>query len=185
MCDLLPEAIPSLVFNLQTMQYGPLNEQKKNEITNRLGCTGKIPWDSPPFYTAPFSCTFPGHEVYEAVIPLSFLIKLLQTNMEFAEKYMTPLNLNYNYIHKQRAIESLEKIMYNYESLNGFRKTFIAASQSMYNNDTIVEWLTVYLIPHLDKVYDMIVKTKQGQKENDWKPRPLPVTLRPYPDNLN
>ncbi len=44
LCDLLPEAIPSLIFNLQTIQLGRISPEKKFEISQKLGCIGEIPW---------------------------------------------------------------------------------------------------------------------------------------------
>ena len=178
----MPQSIPSLVFNLQALVHGRLNPEKRVKISNQLGCSNSLPWTPEEIYDNNIVCEFPGHEVYEAILTIKNLIKNLEPNLEFAKKYMTPLNLNYNYVHKARAYEVLEKLNYDYVALNRFKNRFIEAAQIVYRNDTIVEWLTVYLIPHLDPLYDLILKTKEIMKETSWKPRPLPVTLRQYPD---
>jgi len=184
LCDLLPEAIPSLVFNLHTFQYGKLSEDQKSEITRKLGCAGQIPWFGQYHSYQSVKCTFPGHEVYEAILPLNDLIKNMQPNLEFASKYMTPLNLDYKYIHKQRALEVTEKLRYSYHSLINFKDQFIKACDTMYYPDTALEWLYVYLVPDLDKVYNILARIKELDSQNDWNPRPLPVTLKQYPQNF-
>ena len=182
MCDLLPQAIPTLVYNLQTVQLGKITPEKRYEISNRLGCSNQIPWTLEEVYDGYIQCNFTGHEIYEAVLPINNLVKNLQYNMEFADKYMTPLNLDYNYLHKARAIEVLDRLKGDYYALTRFKKRFIEASQTIYWNDTIVEWLAVYLIPHLDPLYLKIDKIKKQLSKNEWLPRPLPVTLKTYPD---
>ena len=183
LCELLPQAIPSLVFNMHTMQVGRLSEEKKKDITTSLGCNGLIPWTG-TFSWSTLTCTFPGHEIYEVIITLDQHVQALKTNMEFAEKYMTDMQLNYNYIHKQRSLEVKSKLIHNYQALNSFRNTFIRASLPIYQNDTIAEWLEVYFMPHFEKVYNKLSKLKEISSVSDWKPRPLPLDLKQYPDNI-
>ena len=190
LCDLLPQAIPSLVFNMQVMQIGKLSEEKKNDISKNLGCNGKIPWwnDWPhpislsELHNLPTSCTFPGQEIYTIVITLDNVIQNTRSNLEFAEKYLSDFQLNNNYIHKKRSEEVKAKLISDYRMLNEFRKHFIQASQKIYHNDTIAEWLDVYFMPHFEKIYFKLSKLEVANKEIDWKPRPLPVKLNDYPD---
>jgi hexosaminidase len=185
LCDLLPQAIPSLVFSLNTIQYGKLTEEKKNEITHKLGCVGQIPWFG-RFSLQHLNCTFPGHEVYEAIMRFNYIMKnVIQTNLEFTSKYMTPLNLDYNYLHKQRAFEVTQKLEYSYEILINYKDKIIKVFDTMFYPETAVEWLYVYLVPDLDKVYNILKKTKELNSKNDWNPRPLPVTLKNYPKHIS
>jgi hexosaminidase len=183
-CDLLPEAIPSLVYNLETVIYGKIDGDRRGKINDQLGCSPMIPWSVEEIYDGFIRCKFPGHSVYEAILPLKMAIRSLATNMEFAEKYMSPMNLNYNYIHKARGQEVIDKLSYDYYSLYTIREKFISAAQEIYWNDTINEWLDVYLLPHLDKVYNLMSKIRQLMKENDWKPRPLPISQKQYPKTV-
>lgn len=179
LCDLLPEAIPSLIFNLQVMQYGPLDDQKKQEITKRLGCSGQIPWDGVVNY--PVKCNFPGHEVYEAMLPLQSILHTLKADMEFAEKYVSPMNLEYAYLHRKRTSEVLERVRYTYTSMVDFKDRFIEACNAMFWPDVANEWLLVYFIPHFDPLYNMLEKVKNLSSKKVWSPRPLPITLKQYP----
>ena len=180
LCDLLPQAIPSLVFNLKVMQTGPLDEKMKNEITNELGCIGTLPWFGKDVYGA-VKCGFPGHEGYEAILSIENVLRSLKETMEFADKYMTPINLQYAYLHKMRSIEVMNKLNFEYISLNTFKNNFIKAANTIYYDDTALEWLAVYFIPHLDKVFNMMEQIKALTPQDSWKPRPIPVTLRQYP----
>ncbi len=183
LCDLLPQAIPSLVFNMQVMQVGRLSETKKREITTSLGCSGEIPWAGVASWS-PITCNFPGHEIYEVVITLDQLVQNMKPNLEYAEKYLSNFQLNYNYIHKSRSQEVKEKLIHNYQALNSFRKRFIQACETIYYEDTIAEWLDVYFMPHFEKVHFKLSKLQEANQEKDWKPRPLPAKLKQYPDSF-
>ncbi len=161
LCDLLPQSMPSLIYNLQTVILGRISNLKRIEISNKLGCSSPIPWTPEEIYDGYITCNFTGHEIYEAVLPINNIIRNLKSNLEFADKYMTPLNLDYNYIHRARAVECLERLISDYYALNKLRKKFIQVSQSIYWNDTIVEWLAVYVVPHLDPLYFKIKKIKK------------------------
>ena len=101
-------------------------------------------------------CSFPGHEVYESILPIVNLVKSAEESIEFVRKYMTPINVNYNYLHKQRAHECLQKLGGDYYALVQFKDRFTRAARTMYTNDTIDEWLAMYLVPYLDPVYVII-----------------------------
>lgn len=162
------------------MKEGPLSDSRKNEIRGKLGCQGQIPWFGNDAYGGSVKCGFPGHEVYEAVLPIESVLKSMRTTMEFADKYMTPINLKYGYLHKMRAVEVMSKLNFEYMSMITFKNNFIKAASTMYWDDTAIEWLTVYFVPQLDRVYDTMTRIKELNSQNDWKPRPLPITLRPY-----
>lgn len=127
-------------------------------------------------------CTFPGHEIYEAILPINTLIKNANENMEFSRKYMTPINIGYNYLHKQRAHECLQKLSSDYYALTQFMNRFSLAARTLYTNDTVDEWLAVYVVPHLDPVYEMIKSIKAQINTSDWKPRPQRIIVKKYPD---
>lgn len=182
LCDILPESIPSLIFNLQLMQSGSLTPEKRDEITKQLGCAGQIPWDGNVQY--PITCKFPGHEVYEAMLPLQSVLLTFKTDMEFAQKYVSPMNLKYAYLHKKRTQEVLERLRYTYASMLSFKDNFLRACETMYWPDVANEWLLVYFIPQFDELYNMLVKVKELYTQNDWAPRPLPITLKQYPDTF-
>lgn len=106
--------------------------------------------------------------------------------MDFTALYMSPLSLNYNYIHKKRASECVMELSRAYNAMIQFQNKFVKACDNMYNNDTTVEWLEVYFTPQFDKLYSTLVTIKKlTAQTNDWKPRPLPVQLKQYPNPNN
>ena len=165
------------------MQVGELSDGQRQEISTSLGCNYRIPW-TPEEVSEATRCSFPGHEVYEAVIALPNLLKNFEVDFEYGRKYVNILHLNYNYVHKARGREVIQKLQYTYRSLVNFKRDFEKAGQVMYTSDTVAEWLLVYLVPQLDELYDFLVKTKQILQESDWRPRPLPVVLKNYPDTI-
>ena len=175
LCDLLP---PSLIYNLQTVILGKISNLKRVEISNKLGCSSPIPWTPEEIYDGYITCNFTGHEIYEAVLPINNIIRNLKSNLEFADKYMTPLNLDYNYIHRARAVECLERLISDYyalKSLFKFHSLFIGMIRLLNGLPFIL-----YLI-----MIRFILRLKKLLKQNDWKPRPLPVTLKNYPYFIN
>lgn len=183
LADLLPEAVPSLIYNLQVMQLGRLSREKKSEIGQRLGCTTDIPWTPDEIFYASIQCTFPGHEIYEAILPINNIIKRSQESLEYVRKYMTPIHLPpYNYLHKSRAHECLQKLSGDYYALNQFMKTFRQAGSTIYTNDTINEWLAVYVVPYMDPVYDIISGIKAQLETDSWAPRPQKIKMKNYPE---
>lgn len=184
LCDILPEAIPSLIMNLQTLQYGRITTDRKYEIGKRLGCSADIPWTPEDIYFGSIKCTFPGHEIYEAILPINTIISRAKEDMDFSRKYMTPIHLNYNYLHKQRAHEVLEKLRSSYYNFIQFINHFKFAARTLYTNDTINEWLAVYVSTELDPIYDMILDIQKHIDTKDWKPRPQKIKLREYPENI-
>jgi hypothetical protein len=174
LCDILPIAIPSLVFNLQTMQLGEINEEKKNQITMNMGCNGKIPWSHQELESNfMITCNFPAHEVYEAILPLNNVVSSIQPNLEFAKKYMTTVNLDNSYLHKARAYEVLTRLDYNLNTLKAYKNRFIESCKKYYWDETIYEWLEVYFMSHYKDVNYIVKKIRKNIQINDWKPRPF------------
>ena len=184
LCELLPQAIPSLVFSLQAMKYGNLSNTMKFNISRQLGCRQMVPWTPEAAQNSYLQCSFPGHEVYEAILEMKIVFDELKKSLEFASKYMSPISLKYNYAHKARAKEAIEKLELSYREMIIFKNDFIKACKEIYWEDTINEWLEVYFMPDFDKLYEFIVSIKKVMKENYWSPRPLPITFKNHPDRF-
>jgi hexosaminidase len=183
-CDLLPQAIPSLIYNLQTVQLGEINQDMRLNISKELGCVQLIPWTPEDVHDGYISCSFPGHEVYEAILPLQGLFRNLEENMEFAKKYMSPLSIKYNYAHKARAREVMDRLQFTYSSMLRFKKNFLNACKKFYWDETGHEWLEVYFLPEFDSLYEYMKSIRKAMKENHWQPRPLPHLLIDHPDSV-
>jgi hypothetical protein len=183
-CDLLPQAIPSLIYNLQAVQLGEVKQEMRFNISKQLGCAQLIPWTPDDVHDGYISCSFPGHEVYEAILPLKELMKNLEENLEFAQKYMSPISIKYNYAHKARAKEVMDRLQFTYSSMVRFKKNFIKACTNFYWEETIKEWLEVYFLPEFDSLYEYMKSIRIIMKENHWQPRPLPIITKNYPDSV-
>lgn len=185
LCELLPQAVPSIIFNLQTVKYGSLTTTLINNVRDKLGCNSQIPWTLEEMkFTMQLKCNFTGHEIYKAVISLQALIPTINDHLDYAKKYMSPMNMIYNYVHKARADEVLPRLKSAYYSLNQLKIDFLNYGQKYYHNETLNEWLLVYLVPHLDPIYEMILSIKNSESKNDWAPRELNMTIRSYPNSV-
>lgn len=181
LCDLLPQAIPSLVFTLKAAQVDEIDDGIRSQVTSQLGCR-YIPWNLDEVNEGRVMCNFPGHEIYEAILPIKSLLENYEENMAYAKKYVSPISIKYNYVHKARAKESIDRLEFTYADMNKFRKNFIKACQNYYWNDTINEWLEVYFLPQFNTLYEYMVDIRKIMKENKWLPRPLPIKAKNYPD---
>ncbi len=163
-CDLLPQAVPSLIYCLTAATIGEVNQTEAKKIEQDLGCNRPIAMNPKNMFDTSVICTFPGHEVYEAIIPMDSLIQTLASNIEFANKYITAVSINQNYAHVARAEESLHKLENSYAQLVYFQNKFIKACEKYYMSDTVAEWLDVYITPHLNNLYEYLKATKRVMK---------------------
>ena len=184
LCDLLPEAIPSLIFNLQTVQLGKITMQMRMNISRQLGCHQTLPWTPDDISNSFIQCTFPGHEVYEAILPMKIIFENLAENLEFARNYMSPISIKHNYAHKSRAKEVINKLKFTYNEMVKFKNNFIRACKNIYWEDTTNEWLEVYFMPEFSALYEYIKAIESVMKTNYWNPRPLPIEFKKYPDSI-
>ena len=164
------------------VQFDEINAEMRYSISRDLGCSSRIPWTPAEVFDGYMRCNFPGHRVYEAILNLKSIQDNLKENLDFAKKYMTPVSLTYNYAHKARAREVVERLDYTYSSMRNFKKKFEEAATDLYWNETINEWLAVYFIPDFDSLYEYLKSIKNVMKQNNWLPRPLPIKLKNYPD---
>lgn len=177
LCDMLPQAIPSLVFNLKVMQAGPYGESTKaGLIMGKLGCIGHVPYfgDKDLYSGSSLRCRFPGHEVYEAILKAELALRSYESAKEFFEKYMSPMNLDFAYIHKSRSMEVMQRLNPLYNEMVTAKNEIIRSMDSMYWSDTALEWLHVYFMPQLNRVHSIMGRIQQLSNQNDWLPRPLP-----------
>lgn len=179
----MPQAIPSLVFNLRTVVNGSLSTNSIDEINKYLGCYANVPWtiEEAENRYGTLTCSFPGNKIYSSVISFSSLIKNLQKDLEFAKKYMSPTNLLFNYIHKARGDEALSQLQVSYQQLATAIQMFKLEASKIYWDETVNEWLLVHVYPHIKVAYNMISAIVNHKPIQSWLPRPLNITLKDYP----
>lgn len=112
---------------------------------------------------------------------IEFILERLSPVLDFARLFVSPPSVQFNYAHRKRFDEVRERLEPIYTSLLTQRDAFISSSERVYNNDTVYEWLSVYVEPHLDKILDLLKITIMQSKERDWPPRPLPIRPKDYP----
>lgn len=71
LCDLLPQAVPTLIMCLQTMQLGELSNSMRLDISKELGCNGLVPWNGDRTFSY-MQCNFPGHEVIQKLKKIEY-----------------------------------------------------------------------------------------------------------------
>lgn len=116
----------------------------------------------------------------ELIVMYENLLKEVKSGLDFSELYLTPVSLRYNYAHKKRSEEVKRRLLPLYVKLLDFRKKFTFSCKSIYTDDTVIEWLSVYLEPYLEKIYNILSTIAQQKNSKSWRPRPLPIKLRHY-----
>jgi hypothetical protein len=120
-------------------------------------------------------CHFPGSDVYESIISLSYIWTQVQEAESFVDKYVTDLHIKYNYIHVKRGEECLEKLTPIMILLNKFLSSFTESMNEIFPEQVAIEWLETYFMKRyrsINQRYEFIQRAVNEQKS--WLPRPIP-----------
>ncbi|XP_067042814.1 hexosaminidase D-like isoform X1 [Acropora muricata] len=150
LCELLPAAIPSLVFCLKAVNEHQMNEVLRNEITTQLGFSNRIDVEGTEYYDYKEKYgDFPGHEIYELTLKLKDIhhaLRLVHSTekgwmlrRQLLEKRLSYFRLRFA---RMKSIEAATA----YADLRSEAETLLS---QIYSNNTVQEWLS-------DKIDDRI-----------------------------
>ncbi|KAK2569123.1 Hexosaminidase D [Acropora cervicornis] len=150
LCELLPAAIPSLVFCLKAVNEHQMNEVLRNEITTQLGFSNRIDVEGTEYYDDKEKYgDFPGHEIYELTLKLKDIhhaLRLVHSTekgwmlrRQLLEKRLSYFRLRFA---RMKSIEAATA----YADLRSEAETLLS---QIYSNSTVQEWLS-------DKIDDRI-----------------------------
>jgi hexosaminidase len=191
-CEIIPSAIPSLVFILKYLTtYGDLESttrdfkelSKCNYQKNSIGFVFEPTFSNfltskPRNFTVSdlktYECSFPGSYLYNYLLNLKSLIDYFELKHRTYSTILNDYNLANGYINTMIHDLSLEKfypsMKFEFELLNGdVDKYFV----DYFYQDLIVEFKSVYIKPYLDRINVILNKLSSYKIRES-----LPV--RPY-----
>ncbi|XP_033737366.1 hexosaminidase D-like isoform X1 [Pecten maximus] len=169
LCELLPQALPSLAICLAIVNKGTFSFDIHNEVSKQLKSTSLIPINAPHLSEIPHT-EFPGSDIYKAMLEFIRVDLAFDDfmNNEARLTWMNEYHLKRNFanpVHVEpllaQAVEILDSLQMLYSRLQ------TALSQIFYPN-TVDEWLTVfpgYRIAKLSEVVET-VRNNLGQNKD-------------------
>lgn len=161
LCELLPQALPSLGMCLMMLQQGSFTAEVHTSVSQDLKFLSPIPLNPFQRYPVP-PCQFPGSEIYTSL--MAFL-HLDATYEEFVrdERVLTWMN---DYMMEKRFSNPvhIEPILAQcYAILDGLTKIHSQlekALKEVFYDHTVEEWLKVFIEPKIRKISDAVEKAK-------------------------
>lgn len=157
LCELLPQAIPSLGICLQVVHKGAFSPDSHQSVSSDLGFTSPLPLN-------PFTCTeiphcnFPGSRVYQLMVEYAFLVadceKIVSNDRN--STWMNEYNVRRNFTNPVFVGPILSSATTKMEQMEEFHKKVLEALSVIFFPDTVVEWLGCHLQPHLDKLRQLV-----------------------------
>ncbi|KAL7298818.1 hexosaminidase D-like [Trichogramma pretiosum] len=178
LCELLPSALPSLAINLmilQTSDYNILPIEVPRKVMEILNCNGIITLSLPEPQYGWTKCNYFGSSIYSATLRLHSLTQEI-TRMEQDSTYrgwLKPYNIKYRFSnpsHVERAVSELDR--YKMEIVY-IEKEMKSATEGIFNNYTVQEWLETYLYPLNDKIIELWNAKEKILERDSWPRRPL------------
>ncbi|XP_022315492.2 hexosaminidase D-like isoform X2 [Crassostrea virginica] len=161
LCELFPQALPSLGICLLTLQQGSFTAEVHTTVSQDLKFLSLIPLN--PYQRSPVPpCQFPGSDIYTNMIAFLYL----STNYEeFVndERVLTWMN---DYMMEKRFSNPvhIEPILAQCSIiLDSFRKIHSqleASLKEVFYTHTVEEWLKVFVEPKIKRMSDVIEKGK-------------------------
>lgn len=161
LCELLPQALPSLGVCLLTLQQGIFSAEIHATVSRDLNFVSLLPLN--PYQRGPIPpCQFPGSEIYCAM--LAFLqLDATYEELVHDERVMTWMN-DYmierkfsNPVHIEPILAQSSLIL---ESLTKIHPQIEGALREVFYNNAVEEWLKVFVEPKIKKISDIVEKAK-------------------------
>ncbi|XP_076448231.1 hexosaminidase D-like [Babylonia areolata] len=153
MCELLPQALPSLGICLQALEKGTYSEDLHRSVSDDLGFTSLLPLNPFACQDIP-QCSFSGSLIYQLMIEYAFLEascdRLLRS--EGFLTWMNDYNVRRNFtnpVHIEPVFcATSEKLL----QLEDFRSKITTALAEVFFMDTVQEWEGTHVLPLLSRV---------------------------------
>ncbi|XP_014672485.1 PREDICTED: hexosaminidase D-like isoform X2 [Priapulus caudatus] len=177
LCELLPEAIPSLFVCLQTLKNGEFTDQMHSSISRKLGFSEPVELEVYPRpKPVPKALSFPGQEIYRGCMMLANYKVNLQRLLEhdIYQGWFGEWQMGHNFTNPLWVEELLSG------HINSLRGNFISLRDQMqvalvqvYDESTVEEWLETHLLPDFRKVEKMaetaLMQRQIGARVKDYR----------------
>ncbi|XP_041370180.1 uncharacterized protein LOC121384051 isoform X2 [Gigantopelta aegis] len=181
LCELLPEALPSLAVCLETLWNGGFNEAVHRSASKLLNCTSLIELEMPQVdkdnkVQVSQDCSFPGRDFYYSTQQLWGMLHQyrMDTGLQsMIQGWLTDYHVKHRFgspWHLKNLVDKLGDIMSNLDSL------ISPVSQTLnavYDNYTVTEWIEVNLKQRINRLKEKSLKAKLLLEKTTWPKRPL------------
>lgn len=162
LCELLPQALPSLCICLHVIHKGSFCPELHQSISSDLGFTSPLPLNPFACREVPYCC-FPGSVVYQLMIEYAFLAadcaKIVDNDNNLT--WMNVFNVRRNFTNPVYVRPILSTATVKLEQVEEFHKKLSAALSDIFFPDTVEEWLGCHLQSHLDKLQHLVQTATQ------------------------
>lgn len=176
LCELLPQAIPSLAVNLMFVTERKADHSALSKVGQALNCNSYINLDL-KYLDYVNKCNFPGSQFYEIAQRLHILkrdvVKMLQS--PHVTGWVSEYNIQHNFAspqHVQQGLQDLSMMVYEVKKLKEDSEKVLA---EIYDEYTVHEWLEQNLLKMLSDLTSLYKTCMRLLKVNYWPRRPLDV----------
>ncbi|XP_063593508.1 hexosaminidase D-like [Penaeus indicus] len=174
LCELLPQAIPSLAVNLMYIAEQKADHGALARVGDVLKCNSFLNLDL-QYLENPNKCDFPGSAVYEVSQRLYILKKEIDVMLHNSHVtgWVTDYNIENNFAspqHVEQGLQDLSMLLFDYNKLMKDAET---ALSDVFDEYTVKEWIFVNMNPTLEKLKKFYASSTKAMEKTDWPRRPL------------
>ncbi|MCL4144018.1 UNVERIFIED_CONTAM: hypothetical protein GTU68_062600 [Idotea baltica] len=174
LCELFPQAIPSLAINLSYLINRKADHTALSNIGKSLGCDSFINMDL-KYIEFVNHCNFPGSKVYEVAQRLFMLKKDVKAMLEgsHVRGWITDFNIKHKFASPQlveQGLQDLSMLLFEFKKL--FTDAEIALKE-VYDTHTVHEWIETNLEETANKLNALFQARKQLLMQTSWPRRPF------------
>ena len=181
LCELLPEALPSLAVCLETLRNGGFSERIHRSASKLLNCTNLIELEMPQVSAdggvlVSQDCSFPGRDFYYSTQQLWGVLNMFRKDnwlKSVLHGWLTDYHIKHQFgsiWHLKQLVDKLGKIITNLSSLVAPVSNSL---NDIYDNYTITEWIEVNLKQRINRLKETSLKADLLLQKKTWPKRPL------------
>lgn len=167
LCELLPQALPSLAMCLSVINRGNFSADCHLEVSKQLKFQSLLPLN--PFEGKDIpSCDFPGSDIYMATLEMVRLESAFEDFMhsEGRTTWMNEYHMQRNFTNPMHVEALLQQAL---KILNGLKQLHTKIEKSLkriYFANTVEEWCCVFIKQKIDKLADIVemARNQQGNR---------------------
>lgn len=177
LCELLPQAIPSLAVNLMYINERKADHGALVKVGDILKCSSFINLDL-QYLEYANKCDFPGSAFYEVSQKLYILKRDINNMMKnpHVTGWVSDYNIEHNFVspqHAEQGLQDLTMLLFDYGKVMNEAET---ALSDVFDEYTVKEWIAFNVKPTHTKLQKLHASVTKLQKIKYWPRRPLDST---------
>lgn len=174
LCELLPQAIPSLAVNLMFINERKADHSALVRVGDTLKCSSFINLDL-QYLEYANKCDFPGSAFFEVSQKLYILKRDINSMMKnpHVTGWVSDYNIEHNFVspqHAEQGFQDLTMLLYDYGKVMNEAET---ALSDVFDEHTVKEWIELNVKPTYTKLQKLHTSVSKLQKVKYWSRRPL------------